>query len=329
MILQHTVNFKWYNLDPNSFEAKFLLLYSAGGGGLNGWAVSTFVMISGALFLNPNKDITFKKLYTKNIFRIFTAFVFWSFFYACVWYFYKHSSILSALKLFVLGQFHLWFLYMIAGLYMIVPFLRKITESDTLTKYFLILSLVFIYLLPDAGRVISLFSPKCGKVVFDFADGFFMNFIGYYVFFFMLGYFLDKTDIPPKIERLIYFLGVVFGVLMTIIMFVLSYVFKNDIYTAIYSRFSVVVLMRIIALFVYCKKHLNMENKVIQTTSRYSFGIFLAHYGVWQFFKKLGPEFLKLYPVFSVPVFASAIFMISFMVSQTLNHIPVLKKYVV
>lgn len=45
------------------------------------WGVPVFVMISGALFLDSNKKLSIKRLFTKNILRIICAFLFWSFIY--------------------------------------------------------------------------------------------------------------------------------------------------------------------------------------------------------------------------------------------------------
>ena len=45
------------------------------------WGVPVFVMISGALFLDSNKKLSIKRLYTKNILRITCAFLFWSLIY--------------------------------------------------------------------------------------------------------------------------------------------------------------------------------------------------------------------------------------------------------
>ena len=46
------------------------------------WCIPVFVMISGALFLDQNKEINIKTLYKKNILRLFIALIFWSLFYA-------------------------------------------------------------------------------------------------------------------------------------------------------------------------------------------------------------------------------------------------------
>ena len=46
--------------------------------GLVRWCVPVFVMISGALFLNPKKKVSVYRLWTRNIPRILSAFLFWS-----------------------------------------------------------------------------------------------------------------------------------------------------------------------------------------------------------------------------------------------------------
>lgn len=45
------------------------------------WHVPIFVMISGALFLDPEKSITVKKMYTKYIFRIVLGIIIWGIIY--------------------------------------------------------------------------------------------------------------------------------------------------------------------------------------------------------------------------------------------------------
>ena len=44
--------------------------------------ITLFFMISGIFFLDDKKDVTLKSLFTRNIKRIVTAFLFWSLFYA-------------------------------------------------------------------------------------------------------------------------------------------------------------------------------------------------------------------------------------------------------
>ena len=78
VIVIHVAASKWYTTDIHTFEWETMNFYDS----IVRWAVPVFVMISGALFLS--RDIPVRKIYGKYIFRIFTAFVFWSFVYVCL-----------------------------------------------------------------------------------------------------------------------------------------------------------------------------------------------------------------------------------------------------
>ena len=111
---------------------------------LTRWGVPVFVMISGALFLG--KDIPMQKLLKKNILRIITAFLFWSLLYT-MWKIQisEHSSSLrDVLLTFFKGHYHMWFLYMIVCLYLIVPLLNKIVARFRLALYLKCSSTTFI-----------------------------------------------------------------------------------------------------------------------------------------------------------------------------------------
>ena len=78
-----------------------------------------FVMISGAIFLNPARTVTIKKAWGKYAARIFRVLLVWGFFYYAVFqapgqplngsYFYQFIIKFFSGDLY----FHLWFLYMI------------------------------------------------------------------------------------------------------------------------------------------------------------------------------------------------------------------------
>ncbi|MEG2929604.1 MAG: acyltransferase family protein, partial [Oscillospiraceae bacterium] len=74
MILLHVSASKWYTTSVNSFEWQVLNIYDI----LVRFCVPVFVMISGAFFLDANREYTIKKLFSKNILRIIVAFIFWS-----------------------------------------------------------------------------------------------------------------------------------------------------------------------------------------------------------------------------------------------------------
>lgn len=61
-----------------SIDSSFFLLYSI----VARWAVPCFLMVSGVMFLDKNKDIPIKKLYVKHVFRLAVSYAFWSCIYA-------------------------------------------------------------------------------------------------------------------------------------------------------------------------------------------------------------------------------------------------------
>lgn len=178
----------------------------AGIGKFFGWCNGMFVMISGALWLSKN-TIDLKKLYTKNILRIITAFIFWSGFYTLF-----HTLILpnitgefytakEVLVMLISGRYHLWFCYLIVGLYIGLPFWKKISENDILLTYFLTVTFTFSFLIPCIQNI-----PKIEWTVWmtqnihwDWAE---------YVFYFMLGYFLHVHRLTKKQSIVIYTLGI-------------------------------------------------------------------------------------------------------------------------
>lgn len=83
------------------------------------------------------------------------------------------------------------------------------------------------------------------------------------------------------------------------------------------------------AVFVFFRERLNFPVRFMRALSQYSFGAYLAHPAVIEFLAELGLDSLTFSPAASIPVIAVIVFVISFGISAVLNHIPVLKKYIV
>lgn len=129
-------------------------------------------MISGALFLG--REITLSKLFKKSIFRIGTAFLFWSVLYACWCFFITHekNSIREMVMSIVKGHYHMWFLFMIVGLYLVVPLLNKIVENQKLAVYFVVLAFLFAFLFPQIINVVGLKFEGPASILNEFISKF-------------------------------------------------------------------------------------------------------------------------------------------------------------
>ena len=118
------------------------------------WAVPVFVMISGSFLLDPAHTLSPKKLYTQNLLRIITAFFCWSTVCALGNVLILKKPTDSLLKDIVFGPDYLWFLYMIAWLYIITPLLRKITLHKRLTTIVTAVLLLITSVIPTIFRFI-------------------------------------------------------------------------------------------------------------------------------------------------------------------------------
>jgi surface polysaccharide O-acyltransferase-like enzyme len=289
-------------------------------------------MISGTLFLNPAKPLTYSLLNRKYVLRLVTAFVFWSLLYALVNVviipMLNHESVNTVLfrSSVLFGEYHLWFLFMIAGLYIITPLLRNITTDKALAAYFLLLWLVFEIVLSFASL-----APKFEeiKTLLEKADiHFVLGFSGYFV----LGWYLSCTSIQKPYEYGIYGLGVV-GVLLT---FFLTRAFslagdKADGF--FYNNFSPNVMLASVAIFVFFNQRVakwkfsEKAKRIILRLSACSFGIYLIHVFSLKLLAALGLNTLSMIAPVSIPVISLLVFLISFGIILLLRKIPLFRKY--
>ena len=162
VLVIHSISIFWDNIPVKTGSwAAFACIDS-----IFRFVVPVFVMISGMFMLSPEKDRGIKNLYSKNILHILTSFIFWSFLYALFNNIPTNPEICFSIKDFILsfikGEYHLWFLFMIAGLYIVTPILRKIINDKKLTEYFLAIWFVFC-LFANFAKLI----PHFGNTIFE------------------------------------------------------------------------------------------------------------------------------------------------------------------
>ena len=302
------------------------------------WGVPVFVMISGALFLDNNKPLTLKKLYGKNILRIVTAFIFWSAVYA-TYNVLNGKSLRDGILMFVRGNYHLWFLFMIAGLYVIVPLLRKIAASKSATQYFIVIGFIFSFLIPRTINLLQTLkiphTTDLLKAISAAFDNVYFNFTSGFVLYFVLGYYISHYDIKKPLRIVAYVIGVV-AYLFTALFTDWISLRDNKANADFFENHTINVLLLAVAVFIFAKYVLSkielkgLASKLISFFSKYSFGVYLVHILVLDIFKtKLEITTLSFHPVISIIVLTVAVATISYAISFILNHIPILKKYIV
>ncbi len=301
--------------------------------GITHFCVPVFAMISGAFLLDPSRKYSLKKLYKVKIFRIFTAFVFWSVTYAVITAVksnrpFGKELVFDFVSNILKGHFHLWFMFMIAGLYMLTPLLRKFTQDKKLTEYFLILCVVFMFVIPNislyslSGKVDAVASYINEKFNMDFAFGF--------TFYFVAGCYFKQYN-PGKIIKIaIYVLGVVSAVLIPYGTYFYSVLAGKNQFI-LYAFQSPLIGFLSVALFLAFKdvfssvKFGNRSLKAIFFFSATSFGVYLIHAA---FVNSFGITCRTFNPLVSIPVLTLAVYAVSMAVVSLIRKIPVINKYI-
>lgn len=325
----HVTGQGWYVASVYSFEWNVINFYNSCGR----WSLPIFVMISGALFLEGNHSI--EKIFKKYISRMATAYIFWSIAYAAFGALVNGFDLSVFVNEVIAGPYHMWYLLMISGVYMLIPFMKKIAESEQLMKYFLILFAIFTVLIPHAVLLCKVFIPVLSTIATKLLTDMEFHFTLGYVGFFIAGYYINKVEISKKTQRLIYALGIL-GVIATIVLSAWISMLLGEPREEFYKSFTINVAPAAIAIFTFGKYHLNnlklgeKAKKAVRILSKYSFGAYLVHVMVIETLANVfGLDIVYTNPVWAVPVVSVIVAVLAFVISGIINHIPFLKKYIV
>lgn len=241
------------------------------------WATPFFILLSGSFMLSPSRPETVKEFLLKRVQRVLQPFAFWSLVYLAYQYrgsfagigFPGPGEVLH--KIFFQDvYYHLWFIPMIMGLYLLTPtfriFVKNASRADI--EYFLVVAFTFTafqHLLP-------------GFFVFKYVG--WLGFIGFYV----LGYYLSTYTLRPLVRKWLYGLGLLAPVFTAIGTWWVSMdTGAHDQKFYIYSSPNVVIMTA--ALFAWFKeydweafavRHPKVDALVRQFAAL-SFGIYFVH----------------------------------------------------
>lgn len=133
VVLLHTITGVMDTTDMSSYPLEKTIFLVALD--LITWCVPIFVMISGYLFLDPMKEISFRKMITKYCRRIALALFLFGVPYAClelvaVEHTFRLEMVAEALLMVCRGKTwsHMWYLYLILFLYLLTPALQWVLK---------------------------------------------------------------------------------------------------------------------------------------------------------------------------------------------------------
>lgn len=328
VVAVHLSAMHWADVDVNSRAWFAFNLYCTAGK----WSVPIFVMISGALFLG--RDVSISSILKKNVARIATVFLFWSGCYALIDLVFRHAPLSVVLSQFITGHYHLWFLYMIVGLYLLIPLLRPIAQSETLMRYFLLLALIFTFLLPQLVLYFSFISPQLSVVIKTVSMYTYCYFPLGFTVYFVGGYYLSRRSFSHREEIMLYCVGIA-ALLFSIIAPAALSRAQGAPNATFYNYNDLNVLCTSVPIFVFAKQHLNFPRMgekayaLVRKMSKYSFGVYLVHPMVIELLQHFGIDTFSCNAFFSVPLLAVFVFAVSTLISALLNVIPFIKDHFV
>lgn len=262
------------------------------------WSVAVFVMVSGALLLGrPEPAAVF---YKKRLLRICIPLVTWTLIYgiARLYYFkvytYKSLPEPSFFRYVIIDQFrdllfndlsyHLYFISIILGLYLLTPFLGKMVRALSKKELEALAAIgVGIY-------SVRLFMPRL--IVADHFE------MGSYLIYFLLGHYLYRYPPGKVLRRWIFGTAIAAAIIMTWLNYTVEYLHKGhgDNY---YRTDGFFIYALSIAVFTLLQRTAGSPGegkgawrKLLLFISSCSYGIYIAHpllisfliYGHFRFF---------------------------------------------
>ena len=289
--------------------------------------VNLFVMLSGALLLNEDKEVDGASM-VRRVVKTAGLLVAWSGFYAVVFRLliplagHRPVDLGDFVRGFLRGHYHLWFLYMVLGLYLITPILRLWVrrENSRYVLYFIGLSAVFRFLVPPVSFLMGRFLGN-DTLIREVADNFRMEFVSPMVTFYLLGWYLSTRELRHR--GWLYGLGLG-GLLLSQLG---TWVFTTEEVKAcrvLLEEDSILLLAYSGALFVLVRsllqgRELPRARSWIIRLSQGAFGVYAVHEAVRQLLLHWGFEGL---PGSTILLQWAAVTVISYAVTLTASHIP-------
>jgi len=297
--------------------------------------VPLFVILSGALLLQPSKlKEPIKVFLKKRVNRIGLAFGFWSAIYI-VWGFYVTKAAVTLnnigqsiiISLFTGAYYHFWFLYLIAGLYLVTPFLRAVVSFDNprLVSYLIMLWFIGICVVP----LVPLFTPySLNSDVFI---------VGGYIGYFLLGFYLQNARMRSRYVYGFLILGILLTIGITWVMNFPLHPLGQDYYFFDYLAINVVIAS--IALYALLSRfkadwpsanhpHIGKLTKLI---SQNTLPIYLFHVMIIEALAigTLGFTLnLAVMPIVEIPIVAVGILLVTLGLVLLMKKVPVLRRLI-
>lgn len=293
--------------------------------GLCRWAVPMFVMLSGMFLLDPERPMSRKK-WLSHLGRLALAVLLWGLFYG-LWdaraAHFGAEWLLEGLISLVTGRlhYHLWFLPMLLGLYLLIPPLRALVRGASRRVLWYAAGLwgVVAVALPT---LYALFPGLPGQ---DWLGLLSLRSVAGYPGFFLLGYLLKTCQPSRRQEGAVYALGAV-GAVVTVwgtqVLSQAAGAFRDPLYGYLTPN----ALFIAAALFLLARRLGLGKAPLWGKVSPLTFGVYLLHPFCLELFQTLGFPDPARNAVLAALVQVPVVFAAALAGAWVLRHIPKLGK---
>jgi surface polysaccharide O-acyltransferase-like enzyme len=317
---------EYYYISPEGLPVKAASTYLIGYiTSLDRCCVGLFVMISG-YFLLPIKD-SVDIFFRKRLNRIVWPFIFWGVIYAIYNLISRGDTLVQCLTnmahIFVnfgteLG--HMWFVYMLIGIYLLAPVLSpwlQTANKKTLQLY------LAIWLVASALPYIHLVYPKIWGECFWNPTPMLYYFTGFGGYF-ILGFYLRKYGYPSRIAS-------VFLILIGYIITSLVYITRIETAETVASlelswgETNINVIMMAVGIYgLVCSlqwKGQNLLGRLVTDNAVKGYGIYLAHVLVLSEFAEI---FVGKYDsvLIEIPLITIMTFVMTYLLITVMSYLP-------
>jgi surface polysaccharide O-acyltransferase-like enzyme len=288
------------------------------------WHVPSFVMISGVLLLDKDKEISAGKILKKYVFRIILALIIFGLPFAFMELFFNahYQFNIEQIGIAILNVFqgklwdHMWYLYMIIGLYILLPLFKIFVNyaSKKTLEYTLVILFFFTSVIPTL------------ESIFPYEFGVYIPINSVFVLYLLLGHYIHQYDLRIN-NRLLFLISLLY--LLYIILISLNNNFISGSHIAGLNG-NISPLVVIITLCIFCFMRQNASsNRIYDFLSPLTFGAYLIHplflNVVFKFIKFTPEKYLLIVVVVCITV-TTVLF--SFLFSMIARKIKIIKKYV-
>ncbi len=333
VVLIHSVSplFNTLPVNDGGFAVSVLL------DGIAHAAVPLFVMVSGIFLLDENRPMSVRRAIRHYALPLVGLYFFWSVLYAAankvaLPLLFENAAVngemLKAFGTAVLeGAYHMWYLPMMAGLYLITPILRTFVRQDSrhLVRWFLLIVFVLRFVLPTGIRL----TAALIGVDFSAAYNSFELLAGWeYPAYYVAGWYIANTLPEKSVRRKVYAAGVLALAMMLGFTGWMSASRGEAVKELMEQKslFCGVYAVALFALVAWEGKSLK-SNPLLTRLSALSFGVYIIHVEIQQLYKQFIP-----YTGGSVLLYTLvqwlAVAAVSFIAAWVLSHIPLLKRAV-